>query len=121
LRQEEFRERPVLPPKWPPKKGGSLKKQNKTKQNKKTALAGERERKNKRMLARHPASWSSEQHYGQCGQSCPCCRASVEPTSLGTCAICRPGKKRRREFTTEIRASKRTRHDDAHDRTRAPL
>lgn len=69
---------------------------------------------------RHPASWSLAEHYGQCGQSCPCCRAAVEPTSLGVCAICRPnGKKRHREHATaESRIAKRTRHEERRDESR---
>ena len=36
----------------------------------------------------HPASWDSTNHYGQCGQSCPCCRSEVGDT-LGACPICK--------------------------------
>ena len=37
----------------------------------------------------HPLSWDSTNHYGMCGQSCPCCRARVEgPKGLGVCPIC---------------------------------
>jgi len=35
----------------------------------------------------HPDSWSSHTHYGQCGQSCPCCRAIVGD-KWGACSIC---------------------------------
>tara|TARA_B100001094_G_scaffold308708_1_gene341631 strand:+ start:71 stop:934 length:864 start_codon:yes stop_codon:yes gene_type:complete len=35
----------------------------------------------------HPMCWSSTNHYGMCGQSCPCCRAEVGDT-LGACPIC---------------------------------
>ena len=39
----------------------------------------------------HPKGWTSKNHYmnmgGQCGQSCPCCRAEVGDT-LGVCMIC---------------------------------
>lgn len=35
----------------------------------------------------HPKSWNNKSHYGQCGQSCPCCRARVGDT-LGACTIC---------------------------------
>lgn len=36
----------------------------------------------------HPRSWNSKYHYGQCGQSCPCCRAQMGE-SFGACTICR--------------------------------
>ena len=39
---------------------------------------------------KHPEYWSKEKHYGihgQCGQSCPCCRAEVGDT-FGACPIC---------------------------------
>ena len=48
----------------------------------------------------HPKGWSKKTHYmtlgGQCGQSCPCCRAEVAKhtgETLGTCPICLPVKK----------------------------
>ena len=39
------------------------------------------------ILIKHPDKWSSDTHYGVCGQSCPCCRASVGE-SFGACPIC---------------------------------
>jgi len=46
----------------------------------------------------HPSGWNSRLHYmsmgGQCGQSCPCCRAEVflkniDPDAKwGACSIC---------------------------------
>ena len=39
---------------------------------------------------KHPEYWTKEKHYGihgQCGQSCPCCRAEVGDT-FGACPIC---------------------------------
>ena len=39
---------------------------------------------------KHPEYWTKEKHYGehgQCGQSCPCCRAEVGDT-FGACTIC---------------------------------
>ena len=40
---------------------------------------------------KHPPQWNKEDHYmrmgGQCGQSCPCCRARVGDT-LGACTVC---------------------------------
>lgn len=39
-------------------------------------------------IIKHPSSWSKNNHYGQCGQSCPCCRAHVGDT-LGACPICK--------------------------------
>ena len=36
---------------------------------------------------KHPKSWNSYSHYGQCGQSCPCCRAKLGE-SWGACTIC---------------------------------
>jgi len=33
--------------------------------------------------------WTHKNHYGQCGQSCPCCRWFVEgDNGLGACKIC---------------------------------
>ena len=36
----------------------------------------------------HPKSWDKHTHYGQCGQSCPCCRSEVGDT-WGSCPICK--------------------------------
>ena len=36
---------------------------------------------------KHPENWTSHTHYGQCGQSCPCCRAIVGD-KWGACSIC---------------------------------
>ena len=37
----------------------------------------------------HPSSWSEGNHYGMCGQSCPCCRSKIEgPSGFGTCPVC---------------------------------
>jgi DNA-directed RNA polymerase subunit M/transcription elongation factor TFIIS len=36
----------------------------------------------------HPRGWDPQNHYGMCGQSCPCCRAEVGDT-LGACPICK--------------------------------
>ena len=36
----------------------------------------------------HPAGWSRTNHYGMCGQSCPCCRAEIEDAPIGVCPIC---------------------------------
>lgn len=37
----------------------------------------------------HPSDWTDSNHYGQCGQSCPCCRSVIEgATGIGTCPIC---------------------------------
>lgn len=35
----------------------------------------------------HPSCWNPKTHYGQCGQSCPCCRKRCGEI-LGSCAIC---------------------------------
>ena len=35
----------------------------------------------------HPPSWNPHTHYGQCGQSCPCCRTIVGD-KWGSCSIC---------------------------------
>ena len=37
---------------------------------------------------KHPEGWNHQLHYGQCGQSCPCCRAIIEDYPLGVCPIC---------------------------------
>ena len=44
----------------------------------------------------HPPGWNSHNHYGMCGQSCPCCRFNVEFLTLqqpieccfGVCPVC---------------------------------
>ena len=36
----------------------------------------------------HPTPWTKINHWGQCGQSCPCCRAIVEGVPFGVCSIC---------------------------------
>jgi len=36
---------------------------------------------------KHPESWNPYNHYGQCGQSCPCCRAIIGD-KWGACSIC---------------------------------
>lgn len=38
-------------------------------------------------MEQHPKYWNIHTHYGQCGQSCPCCRAAVGDT-FGACPIC---------------------------------
>jgi hypothetical protein len=38
-------------------------------------------------VVKHPECWSERSHYGQCGQSCPCCRAEVGDT-WGACLVC---------------------------------
>ena len=48
--------------------------------------------------AKHPTGWEKSSHYmaigGQCGQSCPCCRATVYKSGMdpdakfGACTIC---------------------------------
>ena len=35
----------------------------------------------------HPECWNVHTHYGQCGQSCPCCRAMVGD-EWGACLVC---------------------------------
>jgi len=35
----------------------------------------------------HPECWNEHTHYGQCGQSCPCCRAMVGD-EWGACLVC---------------------------------
>ena len=36
----------------------------------------------------HPFGWSETNHYGMCGQSCPCCRKKNKEV-LGSCNICK--------------------------------
>ena len=41
----------------------------------------------------HPKGWKSNAHYmmigGQCGQSCPCCRARAgDSVNWGACPLC---------------------------------
>ena len=52
----------------------------------------------RKVIKKHPKGWESSLHYmrmgGQCGQSCPCCRAQVflnkiDPDAhFGACEIC---------------------------------
>ena len=35
----------------------------------------------------HPPCWNQHAHYGQCGQSCPCCRSRCGE-KIGACPIC---------------------------------
>ena len=54
--------------------------------------------KKKTPKKKHPWGWNSKIHYmkigGQCGQSCPCCRARVFKSDIdkdakwGACSIC---------------------------------
>lgn len=44
--------------------------------------------KSKSKSKKHPGEWSSAYHYGQCGQSCPCCRARNNEF-FGACTICK--------------------------------
>ena len=45
-------------------------------------------------LQKHPKGWSLTNHWGQCGQSCPCCRANLYKQNIdpdakwGACDIC---------------------------------
>ena len=36
---------------------------------------------------KHPYGWTKENHYGMCGQNCPCCRKKCGDV-LGVCPIC---------------------------------
>ena len=45
-----------------------------------------RKMKNKRQT--HPFGWCKKNHYGMCGQSCPCCRKKNKDI-LGSCTICK--------------------------------
>ena len=33
--------------------------------------------------------WNKFSHYGQCGQSCPCCRWKIGQEIIGSCQICK--------------------------------
>ena len=33
--------------------------------------------------------WNKISHYGQCGQSCPCCRWKIGQEIIGSCQICK--------------------------------
>jgi len=37
---------------------------------------------------KHPSGWTKENHYGMCGQSCPCCRKKVGDI-FGVCTVCK--------------------------------
>ena len=49
---------------------------------------GLKNKQQKESELKHPESWNKHSHYGQCGQSCPCCRAMVGD-EWGACSICR--------------------------------
>jgi hypothetical protein len=44
------------------------------------------------LVRKHPFGWHPKHHYmcmgGQCGQSCPCCRAELGDT-FGACQFCK--------------------------------
>ena len=42
----------------------------------------------RRSIKTHPFGWSETNHYGMCGQSCPCCRKKNKEV-LGSCNICK--------------------------------
>ena len=33
--------------------------------------------------------WNKKNHFGQCGQSCPCCRWILQKEILGSCEFCK--------------------------------
>jgi len=41
-----------------------------------------------KIVEKHPECWTHSTHYGQCGQSCPCCRKKAGDI-LGACTICK--------------------------------
>lgn len=44
--------------------------------------------KSKTTQKKHPSGWSKTNHYGMCGQNCPCCRAEQKEI-FGVCPICK--------------------------------
>lgn len=42
---------------------------------------------NENQPTKHPRMWTKENHYGMCGQNCPCCRKKCG-AGLGICPIC---------------------------------
>jgi hypothetical protein len=61
----------------------------------------------------HPPEWDARVHYGMCGQSCPCCRFLVEPTSLGVCTECASAPRgKKRPWAGTLGHAKRVRHSE---------
>ena len=59
------------------------------------------------VVVAHADEWSSDGHYGMCGQSCPCCRFEVESqmspdpaTWLGVCDVCSSNARRAKRSRT---------------------
>ena len=46
----------------------------------------------------HPPGWTPEEHFGHCGQNCPCCRAT-SGADLGPCFICLGERRARGEIS----------------------
>lgn len=38
---------------------------------------------------KYDKNWNEKTHYGQCGQSCPCCRWEIAQEPFGSCEICK--------------------------------
>lgn len=38
---------------------------------------------------KYDINWTEKDHYGQCGQSCPCCRWKIGQEIFGSCEICK--------------------------------
>jgi hypothetical protein len=56
-------------------------------------------KKNHRKVNKHSKSWTKHEHYGFCGQNCPCCRFELEYMTdtnniIGVCTICISAYKR---------------------------
>ena len=49
-------------------------------------------------VKKHVSSWTSKTHYGQCGQSCPCCRSQFNE-EIGSCPICYLFYEKNNKFT----------------------
>ena len=51
---------------------------------------------------RHFSSWRRDEHYGNCGQSCLCCRSIIEGIDgFNTCDICNQYWKTKNQLTHE--------------------
>jgi len=43
----------------------------------------------KKIKKEHGRKWNKISHWGQCGQSCPCCRWKIGQEIFGSCEICK--------------------------------
>jgi hypothetical protein len=63
--------------------------ENKNKSYNKTKKSNLKFKKRKSLRTKHGKKWNYLTHWGQCGQSCPCCRWKIGREIIGSCVICK--------------------------------